>query len=467
MTNPYSFQYIVNATDIDIIGYVIDFRLERELEKMLDKLTFKVSRSIDSFSGFIGFNPNCEILLSYSGTGIFRGRVKTADKKEYYTIEAYSCGEILNRIIAQKVYQQTTPEDIFSDLITTYTDLIPNTVPSGVTIQYLVVDDYISAILKKLNDVLGWFLYTNSNKNIYFKPRGKIENPLIIRRQTSSSNAIFGEWKKDHNEMCNDIKITGCNINYTTSQSFTGDGITKEFYLNELIVNVKVSIDDVEQDKNTYIVYPQLKKIIFDTEPTNGASIVINYTYVYPLYAARSDNTSINTYGKFSKILFCNWLTTRSDIITYCNNYINIYKNPLLSNNIIMNASYITSFVPGEKVQIIDDFDGYNDYYIINKIKLSYLKGTVELNIGSYIPIFISLQSSILDRIKDLEKTTTGYLAFSQSLGIDTNISLIMTLKGVNGFDCITDIVYTLENTSQTPGTFLVGTARVGFADAG
>lgn len=132
-----------------------------------------------------------------------------------------------------------------------------------------------------------------------------------------------------------------------------------------------------------------------------------------------------------------------------------------------MNASYITSFVPGEKVQIIDDFDGYNDYYIINKIKLSYLKGTVELNIGSYIPIFISLQSSILDRIKDLEKTTTGYLAFSQSLGIDTNISLIMTLKGVNGFDCITDIVYTLENTSQTPGTFLVGTARVGFADAG
>ena len=462
----YALRYIVDTTDEDIMLYVVDFKLERELEKLLDKLTFKVSRRIDSAGTFfIGFNPNVEIYLTFNNIGIFRGKIKTNDKKEYYTIEAYNCAEILDRTVAQKIYENSTPEAIFTDLINTYTDLIPHTTASGITIQYFVANDYISTIIKKLNDILGWSIYADSSKNIYFQPRGDKINSTIIRRQASSSNAILGKWEKNHNELCNDIQVTGGNVDYITEQTFTGDGTTNTYILNEQPVDIKILINSVEQNKTTYSVYTELKKIVFNTAPVNLVTILVNYNYNYPLYAARSDITSINTYGKFTKILFYNWLTKRSDIITFCNNYIDAYKNPLLSNNILMSAFYTTTFTPGEQVRIVDDLESYDSYYIINKIKLEYLKGIVELNIGSYIPMFVTLTSSMQDRIKELEKQFSKSINYSQSIGIVSTISPELSLKAVNEFSTSVPITYISEDVEQNTGTFLVGTARVGFSD--
>lgn len=400
----YNLHYIVGATDVDIISYVADFTLERELEKLLDKLTLKISRSIDNLSGFIGFEPNVELLLRHSDIGIFRGRVKTSDKKYYYEVEAFSCAEILSRSIVQKIYENTTPEAIFTDLINSYSDLTPNVSVSGVTIERFVADEYVSSIVSKLSEALGWLVYSDSSKNIYFRPRGTITNSVVIRRQANNSNAIFDKWKEDHNELCNDIRVTGDNINYNTQENFTSDGNTREYTLNEQPINIKITIDSIEQLIGSYMIYTETKKIIFNTAPTSNSNISVDYTYAYPLYVVREDATSISTYGRFTKILFLKWFKNRADIIVYCTNYITTYKNPLLSNNIIMSASYITSFTPGEQIQIIDDLESYNTYYVINKIKLEYRKGLVELNIGSYIPIFVNIQGTIQDRIKELEK---------------------------------------------------------------
>lgn len=465
----YVLYYIVGAVNVDIIAHVADFKLEQELEKLLDKLTLKISRNVGNVIGFSGFNPNVELLLKFNGVGIFRGRVKTSNLKEYYNIEVYSCAEILSRIVVQKIYENTTPEAIFSDLISTYTDLTPIVpVPSGTTIQFFVANDFVSSILTKINDVLGWSIYSDADKNIYFQARGHEENGVIVRRQAASSNARFGQWKKDYNEICNDIKVTGGNINYNTDQTFAGDGTTTTFNLSEQPVNIQILIDTVEQNINTYTVQPELKTIIFETAPAGATVILVNYTYVYPLYAARSDNTSIGTNGKFTKILFNSWLSTRSDIITFANNYIDAYKDPLLSNEIQMNPTYITIFTPGEQVRIIDDLEGYDNYYIINKITLEYLTGVVKLNIGSYIPIFINIQSSMQDRIKELEKSLSKSLSYSQSVGILLTFTPMVSLAGISEFNATVPILTVFDDppTAQDIGTFLIGTARVGFADA-
>ncbi len=466
----YKLVYIQNEVTLidDIIGYIIDFKIEQELEKLLDKLTLKISRQIDGLGAFIGFNPDIELYLKFNDVGIFRGRCKTSDKKEWYTVEAYSCAEILDRTIAQKIYEDTTPEAIFTDLINTYTDLTPHTGVSGVSITHLVANDYIGSICKKLNDSLGWSIYTDSEKNIYFEPRGTEENAVIIRRQSSSSNAIFGKWQKDYNEMCNSISVTGSDITISTSESFTGNGVAVAYYLTNAPITINISINGVEQNPNTYKVYPESRKILFENAPGNTLTILIDYNYIYPLYASRSDETSIATYGKFSKILFYNWLTTRYDIITFCNKYLDTYKNPLLSNNIIMNAAYVTIFTPGETVRIVDDIEGYDSYYIINKIKLEYLKGTIELNVGSYIPFFITLQSSMQERIKDLEKSLSKSIAFSHAFGYLSTITSNPSIKSINEFSSTIPITYILDPAvEQNTGTFLVGTARVGFSDVG
>lgn len=459
----YEMFYIVGVTNVDIMSYVSDFKLERELEKLLDKLTFKVSRRIDTLAGFVGFNPNVEILLQFNSIGIFRGRIKTSDKKQVYSLEAYSCAEILDRTLAQKVYENTTPEAIFDDLISTYSDLTPISVVSDIVIDRLVADDYVGTIISNLANAMDWLIYTDSAKNIYFKPRGNTTNASIIRRQSASSNAIFGEWKKDYNELCNEIKVTGDNINYDTQETFTGDGSTKDFTLSEQPVSVKVSLDGVESSKDDYDVDAEFKKITFVTAPASLVSIVIDYSYALPLYAVRDDTTSISTNGKFTKIFFHKWLKTRADIITYCKNYIEGYKDALLSNVIQMNSAYITIFTPGEQVRIIDDLESYDDYYVINRIKLELLKGMVEIHVGSYIPIFSNTQNDIIDRIKELEKNLS-------KASLRLYINKDETLFNDDGFDesAITDINFKLT-TYQARCDYGRGTlydARVGLCQS-
>ena len=400
----YALHYIVDAVDTNIMGYVIDFTLERELEKLLDKLTLKVSRSVIAASGFEGFNPDVELLLKFNTVGIFRGRVKTSSLKEYYEIEVYSCAEILGRTLAQKIYENKSPEYIFTDLINTYTDLTPVTATSDTILQRFVADEYISSIISQLAQALGWSIYTDFEKNIYFQSRGTNTNGTTIRRQAANSNAIFGQWKKDYNELCNDIRVTGDNVGYDTVETFTGDGTTTTFSLNQQPTIVKITLDGTEIDPGLYQVDAEVKKINFNNPPANAVVIIVYYTYTYQIYVARENAESINSHTRFSKYYFHKWLKTRNDVIVYCNNYLTTYKSPLLENTISMNAAYITTFTPGEQVLVIDDLEGYNQFCIINKIKLKYLKSSVELNIGSYIPSFITLQSSTQDRVKELEK---------------------------------------------------------------
>lgn len=409
----YEMFYIIGATNIDILpSYVADFTIERELEKLLDKLTFKVSRSIDTLSGFIGFDPHVEIYLKFNGTGIFRGRVKTSNKKVYYEVEAFSCGEILSRTIVQKVYTNTTPEDIFEDLITTYTDLTPIITVSGTTMDRFIADGYISDISEKLIIALGWLMYTDSSKNIYFQPRGTTTNATVIRRQPANSNAIFGEWKRDHNELCNHIQITGDNINYNTQQTFTGDSSSIIYTLSEMPNTIKIAVGGVEQTTDDYTVAKETKIITFTSAPVSNSTtnITMDYIYAYPIYASRQDNNSVNTYGRFSKSETHKWIKTRPDATSYANNYVSKYKNPLLFNDVTMNAGYITSFNPGEKVRIIDDLESIDGYYVINKIKLQYLKGIVELTVGDYLETFIGIQQVLQIRIKDLEKEDVRFV---------------------------------------------------------
>lgn len=412
----------------DIIPYTIDFKLERELEKLLDKLTLKCTRRIDDLSGFIGFDPNIELLLKFNEIGIFRGRCKTSNKKEYYTVEIFSSAEILSRTVVQEVYTNTTPEAIFTDLMNTYTDLTPNVTASGTTVERLLADGYISDIVGKLAEALGWLIYTDYSKNIYFQPRGTDISAITIQRQTSGSNAIFGEWKREHNEMCNHIQITGDTVNYNTQESFTGDFSSTIFTLSESPNTIKISVDSTELTPEEYAVAKETKIVTLDSAPASSLPIVMDYIYSYPIYAARQDNTSIAQYGRFSKTITNKWLKTRPDATAYANNYIDRYKDPLLYNNIIMSASYITSFTPGEQVRVIDDLESIDDYYVINKIKLEYLKGVVEINLGDYLTEFIGIQRVLQVRVAELEKS-------EMRLTLALNVSETETLVPAEDFD--------------------------------
>jgi len=169
----YKVIYVNGTTHEDMTAYLIDFTLEQELGQMLDVLDIKVSRSIDDETWFDGFNPDVEIILRYSNKEIFRGRVKNRNIKSTYEVEIFSCAEITSRKIANKVYNNTSPEAIFDDLISTYTDLNPISTFSGTTIDRFVATEYIDSLIKKLAEALDYQIRSDGNKNIYFEPTGE------------------------------------------------------------------------------------------------------------------------------------------------------------------------------------------------------------------------------------------------------------------------------------------------------
>lgn len=401
----YELYYIVGATNEDIMSYVGDFKLEMELQKFLDKFFIKVSRRIVDNAWFIGFDPNVELLLKYNGTSIFRGRCKTSDIKQFYEVEAYSCGEILSRTIAQKVYENTTPELIFTDLINTYTDLTAVTPSSsGVEIERFVANDYLNTIVSRLAEALDWEIHTDSSKNIYFQPRGTTTNATVIYRTTTTNNAIFDKWKEDHNEMCNYINLTGGEVSYSDTETFYNyTSGTHDIELRQIPDDVEILADGVKIPNYNITILKEIHKIriIIDN---NVSTLIINYNYTLPIYVERQDSTSINAYGTFKKTITNKWIVTRSDAINFATTYISTYKNPLLSNTLLIHIPYITVFNVGEQVRIDDDVDGYDQNFVINKITLELTKGYMEINVGSYISGFSNIQSMMRSRIQELEK---------------------------------------------------------------
>jgi len=625
-----------STTNKHFTDYLIDFTLEKELEEMLDKLDLLISRRIADEAWFDGFDPDVEILLQYGSTPIFRGRVKDRDLKHGYNVEIYSSAEINGRKVANTVYNDQSPESIFSNLISTYTDLTPQTpTASGTIIDRFVATEYVDSLIKKLAEILDWQIWSDAEKNIYLEPRGNTTNSNTIYRQKVSAkdlsdesndgtiygaigtkgkigsalyfdgvddyvdcgndsslssisktgsytfetwiysidddysqqaaifekspsndnrngmthrsgsirfgyydgsnwsgasgsltknqwghvvgindegvlslyingvlatgttepyisvsidlllgktslagsehtfngiidevciysralestevtdhynsgngkvlipadesglvsywrfepkhNALFGKWKEFHNELANRVIIVGDKVQYNTSELFSGDDSTTSFTLTEIPINIIVYISDVEQDKDTYSIVATDRIVTFNTAPTTGSeNMKIEYTYSYPIYCDKKDQTSIDTYGEFVKKMWLTWIKSRKDAINYALEYIGAYKDPLKKNTLILPIKQLVTYNVGEEVNIDDDLESIDDNFIIHKIIGKYSKGYMEMQVGNDIPTFSTSQGMIMNRIKELEKSNDIVAQLYESPGESITIT--------------------------------------------
>ncbi len=426
----FGLRYIKSGVSTRFENYLIDFTLEKELEKMLDKLTLKISRAVDDeISWFFDFTPDTEIVLAYKSTNIFRGRVKTREKKEVYTVEVFSCGEIMGRSVANKIYESQAVETVFNDLMTTYTDLTPSSSTSGYTVQRFVAVDYVDSMASKLAQILDWQIRTDGDKKIYFQPRGNTTNANVLSRTSGVTNCLIGEWEKDSKELANHLIIRGADIEYQTQENFNGTGVQTEFTLASKPKSLKVMLSGVEQARTTYTVKPEDKKIIFNSAPPSGTgNVQIAYSYVYPLYLEKTDNASISAYGRFKKNLTVKWLKNSSDATQYASDYLVAYAQPLLRNTVTLTPEWVALVNIGEKIRVDDNLELIDDYFVINKIVFQYRAGKVELSIGPYIPQFAWWGAQVQDRIKEIEKSqTTDMLQLYQGLAESSTVSETLT----------------------------------------
>ena len=246
-------RYIKGTTNEDFTDYLIDFKFEGELEEMLDKLEIIVSRRISDEVWFDEFDPDVEILLQYGSTYIFRGRVKDRDLKQAYIVEAYSSAEIASRTVANIVYNNQSPESIFSDLINTYTDLIPQTpTASGTIIDRFVATEYVDSLIKKLAEILDWQIWSDAYKNIYLEPRGNTTNSNTIYRQKASAEDLSDE----SNDGTKDGTLA---VNGKIGSGLYFDGV--DDYVN-ILANSSLNTDSFSVSFWIYLIAQRIQGII-------------------------------------------------------------------------------------------------------------------------------------------------------------------------------------------------------------
>jgi len=66
----------------------------------------------------------------------------------------------------------------------------------------------------------------------------------------------------------------------------------------------------------------------------------------------------------------------------------------------------LANYNVGEEVNIDDDLESIDDNYVIHKITVKYTEGYMKMQVGNDIPTFSTSQGMIMDRIKELEKST-------------------------------------------------------------
>lgn len=241
------------------------------------------------------------------------------------------------------------------------------------------------------------------------------------------------EWEPDTNRMVNHLILQASNQAFTKTDNFTGDGATKTYTLTyKPESNIRVVIDGQEQKPTVtgamsgdYTVDKENKQVIFNTPPSNNASIEISYTYNVPIRIEAKSSESIEKYGEVTKKIKKNSIKTFSDARSYIKKYLSLYSEPILTGKATLIKPEAISV--GKQVHITDTKNNIDRDMIVKKMIYHYPSNQTEVWIGSQEYLIWDWYSEVIERIKQLEEgqgsneTIQKYNAITEN--IDTNIA--------------------------------------------
>ncbi len=404
-----------------IIGWkgcnVYGFKIKKTLESFVDSCEIKIGKEYDSYVE-IGLVAR----LYWKGNLLFAGYVRKKERKGgYLIVEILSYGEELISTYVFRNYENKYIHEIVEDLVSETNLNIGEIQQANVKVNRWVCRESIIENLKKLATTLNYDIWTDANKNFYFKQRGIEISSYTFTRQNSNIISI----KQDTTKLANDILIKGGEVRHITTETFTGDGTTKEFTLTYKPLDIKVIIDGSLVNPSEYEIREEQKKIIFNSAPANGSSIEVEYSYFYPITIRLQDNQSISKYGRHFKVLELKWLKTQGDIVNYGTSYLGKFSSPLYQVKLERKFDFdeVTNNRPGMLVQFQDNIYNIDTKLEIVAMEIEMTKITYYLS--SYVGDILLTQAEIMERIKELERrlsseeTITLYLGVGESMDID------------------------------------------------
>ena len=429
---------IKSNQEVELTRSVSDFRIVRETEKAVDIAELFLSSNV-------GIEIGDEIVLTdVSKNKIFGGYVEGVEKKDRVKVIVYSYGKELLTTYVFNSWSNQRLKTIVESIVSETNLSIGYVEDLDITLERWISRESAIENLQKLALASNCSIRVDSDKNFYFEEKGVTYWNTTITRD----NSVFLNVEKDTSQMANDILVKGGELRQINSESFTGDGVTKEFTLTYKPLSVKVTVDGSLLSRDSYSVIEEQKKVILNTAPASGSSIVIEYEYFYPQTVRFRSWESINKYGKYFRVLEVKWLKEYTDLVSYGKAYLSEYSRPFFRVRIKrkFDANEIMNVRPGMVVRVIDSVYGIDENMIVQKQEIK-VDG-IEYVLGSYVSNAVLVQAETINRIKELERRLSSEEVITEFSSIGSSVGVDLT-------------TYSVGNATVTwQDTFILGTGN-------
>lgn len=421
-------------------------KITKSNDTIVDECICDVSNSSSISTGdVIDFKRND------GSTQITDGKVVNKNNTVLHRLRILTNGFELNNVWVEQVYTSVSPEYIVEDIITNYTSnlVYASTDVSGFTLTgNYVAKGYAVDIIKDMLDILDWQLRIDENNNVYFEPKGSINNGVSFVNGENGVN--FVSWENDLEPMFNEVKVIGGFESFSKQETISGTGTS--FVLSEKPSgSVRVLVSSVEIDPSLYEVDAENKTVTFSSSRTNP---FFSYSFNRPIVVVNRDDDSINDNYLVYKEVQAPWLTNRADAIKYSQQLLDAFSRGD-TNVKAVKAGLDFSLSVGEVINCVDSTRNESASLVISMIEYDGREGSTTVTLGSRDFVLFDWQNEVKQRIKDLEKRISNVT--------EVNFARLLKSKFKLKFSVSTVVSYNSPNDSFTLGHPTLGRLRSGF----
>jgi len=385
-------------------------------------------------------------------TVIFKGVIKDIQfqgsaNTEIVTLEAKDYATRLQDItIPPTVYTNSEVSTIVTDLIADNTiDITTTSVDVTTTTLSRKVFKHVSLFdaIKELAEIVGFIFYVNTNKVLNFIASSKTSSGITFDR----NNVTKATFRTNADEMANEIWVYGGSTYKGNRETFFQDGTGSKFtlgyspYDTEVFVNGSIKKGDVynmitiPDSGQEYLVDFGSKLIIFTSGtdagnniPGSPGSVVVNYNMLRPIVRVGYDTTSIETYGKISKVIIDTTIDVPETADDILSSQLELYKNPLIEGTLNLQDTIVVT--AGQTAVVnLPNFNISNQIYTINEVIYKINSQTALTNEITTIKVSRHI-SDVVDALKEVIMELKRLRAEE----VDTSSTLTRVLYGQGSY---------------------------------
>lgn len=352
--------------------------------------------------------------------------------------------------------------EIFKTLINDYTDLTANdtsvvatgTSAKEILTKYICRHEDVYDKLQELANLVDYqFYYDPDDSLVHFEPEGYTSGSVDLEVGNNVSNRPT--WKSDNSELCNDVSVQGATqhvettvdtaeLDSTTGWTSGDGGTSAEFSFRPVSVKVwadssnppttlrKGGKEGATSAYDYYVDFENKKLVWSDSNGynwTSGHYVDVQYTYSIPVPVSAYNQSSIDTYGRFTRTISPKQIDNVDDAEVSAKRFLDKYSTPFQSTTLHVKNVY--DLEAGESVRVIDSKNSIDGNFVINKIVKRFPHNFDKVKIGNKALKTSGFEADIIKKIQEFEQMFTGDSDFVVQL-VQSEIAETISRKSLN-----------------------------------